>query len=134
MSTQQFKMIASKFKDSDGFVLQFEENCPEADKKFYIKEFPTVDLIASKKPHCTTCGVHIGTSPIAEKVIRTHAILGVTQCVKCYTFYVSQSHWNVPILSCLLNLQILYFRILVNLEKGKMEVNITVGGADKEEK
>lgn len=95
MSGQQFRMIASSFKDSSGFVLQFEENCSGDDQKYYIKQFPTVDLIASRKPHCTTCGIHIGTSPCAEKNVRTHAILGVTQCVKCYTFYVSQSHWNV---------------------------------------
>lgn len=82
-------MISSTFKDSDGFQLQFEENCTEPDKKFYMKEFPRVDLIAQRKPHCTTCAIHIGTSPISEKVVRTHSILGVSQCVKCFAFYVS---------------------------------------------
>lgn len=88
MSNQQFKMISSTFKDGDGFQLQFEENCSEGDKKFYMKEFPRVDLIAQRKPHCTTCSIHIGTSPISEKIVRTHSILGVSQCVKCFAFYV----------------------------------------------
>lgn len=88
MSNQQFKMISSNYKDSDGFQLQFEENCSEGDRKFYMKEFPRVDLIAQRKPHCTTCSIHIGTSPISEKIVRTHSILGVSQCVKCFAFYV----------------------------------------------
>lgn len=86
--SNQFKMISSSFKDADGFQLQFEENCPEADKKYNMKEFPRVDMIALRKSHCTTCSVHIGTSPISEKIVRTHSILGVTQCVKCFAFYV----------------------------------------------
>lgn len=81
-------MIASDYKDLDGFKLQFEENCPKKDKEFFIKQYPKVDLVAEKKLHCTTCDFHIGTAPISEKVIRTHLKLSVTQCNKCFAFYV----------------------------------------------
>jgi hypothetical protein len=83
-------MIDSSFKDSEGFSLQFEENCSEQDKKFFMQKFPKVDDVAKVKLHCTTCDLHIGTAPIAEKIVRTHLVLGVTQCNKCFAFYVSQ--------------------------------------------
>lgn len=82
-------MIACDLKDADGFPLKFEENTTEEDKKFFIKEYPKVDTVAREKIHCTTCDGHIGTAPISEKIIRTHPVLRVTHCNKCFAFYVS---------------------------------------------
>lgn len=82
-------MIASDFKDEDNFPLKFEDNTTESDKKFFIKEYPKVDTVAREKIHCTTCDVHVGTAPISEKTIRTHPVLRVTHCNKCFAFYVS---------------------------------------------
>lgn len=84
-------MIASEFKDADGFRLQFEESVTEEERVFYMRTFIRVDDVAKDRVHCTTCDVHVGTAPISEKIIRTHQILGVTQCNKCFAFYVSQS-------------------------------------------
>lgn len=81
-------MITSEFTDKDGFKLQFDENCTEADKKYCREHYPKVDLVANQRLHCTTCDIHIGTAPISEKIIRTHQVLGVTQCNKCFAFYV----------------------------------------------
>ena len=86
-------MINSDFKDADGFKLQFEETIPEDEKKFYMKTFQRVDDVSKDRVHCTTCDCHVGTAPISEKIIRTHQVLNVTQCSKCYAFYVSyKSH------------------------------------------
>lgn len=82
-------MINSDFKDADGFKLQFEETIPEDEKKFYMKTFQRVDDVSKDRVHCTTCDCHVGTAPISEKIIRTHQVLNVTQCSKCYAFYVS---------------------------------------------
>jgi hypothetical protein len=97
--SQISNMIASEFTDKDGFKLQFDETCTEIDKKFFREQYPKVDLVANQKLHCTTCDVHIGTAPISEKIIRTHQVLGVTQCNKCFAFYVSllgnrEVSWN----------------------------------------
>lgn len=83
------KMLPSTWKDADGFKLQFEANCPDSDKTFFVSQYPKIDSVAEKRLHCTTCDVHIGTAPIAEKIVRTHEVLGVTQCNKCHAFYVS---------------------------------------------
>jgi hypothetical protein len=82
-------MIASNYKDSDGFKLQFEENITPEERAYYMKTFPRVDDVAKDRLHCTTCDMHVGTAPISEKIIRTHQILNVTQCNKCFAFYVS---------------------------------------------
>ena len=87
-------MITSEFTDKDGFKLQFDESCTESDKKFFREQYPKVDLVANQKLHCTTCDVHIGTAPISEKIMRTHQVLGVTQCNKCFAFYVSTRNLN----------------------------------------
>lgn len=84
-------MIASDFKDSDGFKLSFEDNCSKEDQKFFVAEYPLIDNVSHKRLHCTTCDIHIGSAPISEKIVRTHQVLGVTQCNKCYAFYVRRS-------------------------------------------
>lgn len=123
-------MITSEFTDKDGFRLQFDETCSEADKKFFREQYPKVDLVANQKLHCTTCDVHIGTAPISEKIIRTHQVLGVTQCNKCFAFYVSLSE----VVSSSRNLWKFFHRTPVNSEKVRMDPSTTVGGADKEAK
>ncbi|XP_070506987.1 FK506-binding protein 5 isoform X2 [Chironomus tepperi] len=80
-------MIASDFKDADGFRLQFEDTVTDDERVFYMRTFIRVDDVAKDRVHCTTCDVHVGTAPISEKIIRTHQILGVTQCNKCFAFY-----------------------------------------------
>ena len=101
-------MISSKFKDEDGFPLKFEENTSSAEKTFCMQMFPNVNSVNKKKIHCTACGVHMGSgiaytfqnnqmfhnknvscvvAPIAEKSIRTHPVLQVTHCNKCFAFY-----------------------------------------------
>lgn len=82
-------MKISNFKDADGYALRFDDNVTEEDQKYYMKEFPLVDEIAKHRVHCTTCEAHVGTAPISEKIVRTHPILGVTHCNKCFAFYVS---------------------------------------------
>ncbi len=82
-------MINSDYKDADGFRLQFEESVPDEERKYYMKIFPRVDDVSKDRVHCTTCDSHVGTAPISEKIIRTHQILSVTQCSKCFAFYVS---------------------------------------------
>lgn len=81
-------MIASNYEDNDGFKLQFEESCSDTDKEYFIAQYKKVDDVAMHRLHCTTCDSHIGTAPISEKIIRTHQVLGVTQCNKCFAFYV----------------------------------------------
>lgn len=52
-------MIASEYKDSDGFKLQFEESVPLDDRKYYMQTFPKVDDVAKDRLHCTTCDLHV---------------------------------------------------------------------------
>lgn len=82
-------MIESEFEDSDGYKLRFEEDCSESDKKIFRQKYLSVDNVQNERLHCTTCDIHIGTAPIAEKVLRTHQVLAVSQCNKCHAFYVS---------------------------------------------
>jgi hypothetical protein len=98
-------MIASEYTDSDGFKLQFDESIKSEEQKYFMQTFPKVDDVSKDRLHCTTCDLHVniflklnlntltkiglqvGTAPISEKIIRTHQILGVTQCNKCFAFY-----------------------------------------------
>lgn len=67
--------------------MQFEDDTPTEERNYYVQQYTNVNLIADKQNHCTCCNVHIGTAPSAEKIIRMHPILRVTQCVKCFRFY-----------------------------------------------
>lgn len=82
-------MIPSRFEDKSGFQLKFEEECEDHVKHFFMSQYGLLDDVAKEKLHCTSCHIHIGTAPNTEKLIRTHKVLGITQCRKCYTFYVS---------------------------------------------
>lgn len=71
-------------KDSDGFEFVFG-NCSLEDRKFFISKYRNVDDVAKERLHCTSCDSHIGTAPNSAKLFRTHPVLGVTQCNKCFT-------------------------------------------------
>lgn len=124
-------MITSEFTDKDGFKLQFDETCTEIDKKFFREQYPKVDLVSNQRLHCTTCDIHIGTAPISEKIIRTHQVLGVTQCNKCFAFYVRNKNY-FSFFSLLIFL--IFFRTPASLGKVKMALSTTADGADKEVK
>lgn len=80
--------MASEFEDNDGYKLRFGEKCFEGDKEFFRQRFPQINTIVDERVHCSTCDAHIGTAPMAEKTLRTHLLLSVSQCNKCYAFYV----------------------------------------------
>lgn len=81
------KFVKNIFYVFIGFELQFEDDTPEEEKKYYVRAYTNVNLVADRRVHCTCCNVHIGTAPSAEKIIRMHPILRITQCVKCNRFY-----------------------------------------------
>lgn len=70
-----------------GHELEFEDDISADERKLFVTKYTNVNLVADKHVHCTCCNVHIGTAPNAEKIIRMHPVLHVTQCVKCYRFY-----------------------------------------------
>ncbi|XP_031620033.1 uncharacterized protein LOC116337961 isoform X2 [Contarinia nasturtii] len=69
------------------FELTFEDGTTAEEKKYFVQAYSNVNMVADKRLHCTCCNVHIGTAPNAEKIIRMHPVLRVTQCYKCYRFY-----------------------------------------------
>lgn len=75
------------FSSQTGFELQFEDDTPEEERKYFVKNYTNVNMVADRRVHCTCCDVHIGTAPNAEKIIRMHPVLRVTQCIKCFRFY-----------------------------------------------
>ncbi|XP_052861132.1 transcriptional regulator ATRX-like [Anopheles cruzii] len=89
MEMQRFEddTMEGDFFDEDGFKLHFEKDITPAEKRFYMRAFPNVSDIAEGKIHCTACGKHIGTAPIAEAIIRRHPIMKVVLCLTCYDFY-----------------------------------------------
>lgn len=52
-------MIASDFKDIDGFRLQFEESVPDDERTYYMRTFLRVDDVSKDRVHCTTCDMHV---------------------------------------------------------------------------
>lgn len=80
-------MAPIKDFDADSYELDFEEDTPDEERKFYVKSFPNVNMVAERRLHCTSCNTHIGAAAASESVIRMHPILRVTHCKKCHTFY-----------------------------------------------
>ncbi|XP_005178385.2 uncharacterized protein LOC101889225 isoform X2 [Musca domestica] len=66
---------------------EFHSSISEEEKRFYLKAYPTVDIVRDRKVHCTVCKTHIGTAPVQETGIKMHPILRVTHCLKCHDFY-----------------------------------------------
>uniref|UniRef100_A0A336LXI6 CSON009544 protein n=1 Tax=Culicoides sonorensis TaxID=179676 RepID=A0A336LXI6_CULSO len=79
--------MVTKLYDNSGFELSFEDEIPESERKLYLTIYPTVDKVAERRIHCTSCNAHIGTAPNAEAKIRMHPILRVTHCRNCHSFY-----------------------------------------------
>lgn len=120
-------MTSSRFKDKSGFRLQFEKKCDAQLKEFFMSQYELVDDVAKEKLHCSSCDIHIGTAPSAEKQIRTHTVLGVTQCLKCYTFYVS---WKF--FFCLLAfIEIYFFDRIRASSRSRTEARFIADGAVK---
>lgn len=94
-SATEEAMNTSEFEDSDGFKLRFSESTSEADKNYFRQKYSRVDKVALEKLHCSTCDAHIGTAPNSEKKLRSHSVLSVTQCNKCFEFYVSLIFWQI---------------------------------------
>lgn len=89
VSSYSRMMFTSHYKDKSGFRLEFEEKCDAQLKEFFMSQYELVDDVAKDKLHCTCCNIHIGTAPSKQNLIRTHQVLGTTQCLQCFTFYVS---------------------------------------------
>lgn len=75
------------FLFSIGFELQFDDETTPEERKYFVQTYTNVNMVADRRVHCTCCDIHIGTAPSAEKIIRMHPVLRVTQCVKCFRFY-----------------------------------------------
>lgn len=67
--------------------MEFEDGLSAEEKKYYVTKYNNVNMVADNHVHCTCCNLHIGTAPNAEKLIRMHPVLNVTQCIKCFRFY-----------------------------------------------
>lgn len=70
-----------------GFELEFDDDTSIEERDYYTQLFKNVNSVAKERNHCTSCSIHIGTSPSAEYNLKMHSILRVTQCGKCYRFY-----------------------------------------------
>lgn len=67
--------------------MEFEDDTSIEERDYYTQLFKNVNSVAKERNHCTSCSIHIGTSPSAEYNLKMHRILRVTQCGKCYRFY-----------------------------------------------
>ncbi|KAH8415902.1 hypothetical protein KR222_003295, partial [Zaprionus bogoriensis] len=78
-----------KVYDFDFHATKYEmdDSITEEERRFYLKMYPTVDVVNQRKVHCTVCRTHLGSAPSSENNIRMHPILRVTHCVKCHDFY-----------------------------------------------
>ncbi|XP_034476476.1 uncharacterized protein LOC117783272 isoform X3 [Drosophila innubila] len=73
--------------DFTGTKFEMDASISEEERRFYLKMYPTVDIVNQRKVHCTVCRTHIGTAANSESNIKMHPILRVTHCVKCHDFY-----------------------------------------------
>ncbi|XP_034654718.1 uncharacterized protein LOC117892527 isoform X3 [Drosophila subobscura] len=73
--------------DFSGSNYEMHSSLSDEERRYYLKEFPSVDTINQRKVHCTVCKLHMGTAPGSEASIKMHPILRVTHCVKCHEFY-----------------------------------------------
>ncbi|XP_062133928.1 uncharacterized protein LOC133844111 isoform X1 [Drosophila sulfurigaster albostrigata] len=73
--------------DFAGTKFEMDASVSEEERRFYLKMYPTVDVVNQRKVHCTVCRSHLGTAPSTESNIKMHPILRVTHCVKCHDFY-----------------------------------------------
>ncbi|XP_002004485.2 LOW QUALITY PROTEIN: uncharacterized protein LOC6578576 [Drosophila mojavensis] len=73
--------------DFTGSNYEMDPSISEEERRFYLKMYPTVDLVNQRKVHCTVCRMHLGTAVSTENNIKMHPILRVTHCIKCHDFY-----------------------------------------------
>ncbi|EDW01525.1 uncharacterized protein LOC6560299 isoform X2 [Drosophila grimshawi] len=73
--------------DFSGTNYEMDASISEEERRFYLKMYPTVDVVNQRKVHCTVCRSHIGTAATTDGNIRMHPILRVTHCIKCHEFY-----------------------------------------------
>ncbi|XP_034129710.1 uncharacterized protein LOC117584730 isoform X3 [Drosophila guanche] len=73
--------------DFSGSNYEMHSSLSDEERRYYLKEFPSVDTINQRKVDCTVCKLHMGTAPGSEASIKMHPILRVTHCVKCHEFY-----------------------------------------------
>ncbi|XP_017146287.1 uncharacterized protein LOC108158489 isoform X2 [Drosophila miranda] len=73
--------------DFSGSNYEMHSSLSDEERRYYLKAYPTVDVINQRKVHCTVCKLHMGTAPGSEDTIKMHPILRVTHCVKCHDFY-----------------------------------------------
>ncbi|XP_013112804.2 uncharacterized protein LOC106090979 isoform X1 [Stomoxys calcitrans] len=66
---------------------EFHPSISEEERRFYVKAYPTVDVVRERKVHCTVCKTHIGTAAVNDVGIKMHPILRVSHCLKCHDFY-----------------------------------------------
>ncbi|KRF78438.1 uncharacterized protein Dvir_GJ17920, isoform B [Drosophila virilis] len=73
--------------DFTGSNYEMDASISDEERRFYLKMYPTVDVVNQRKVHCTVCRMHIGTAASADSNIKMHPILRVTHCIKCHDFY-----------------------------------------------
>ncbi|XP_017866832.1 PREDICTED: uncharacterized protein LOC108616261 isoform X1 [Drosophila arizonae] len=73
--------------DFTGSNYEMDPSISEEERRFYLKMYPTVDVVNQRKVHCTVCRMHLGTAVSTENNIKMHPILRVTHCIKCHDFY-----------------------------------------------
>ncbi|KAH8316590.1 hypothetical protein KR067_011333 [Drosophila pandora] len=82
-SSPQVKVEA----DFSGSKYEIDASLSDEERRFYLKMYPSVDMVNLRKVHCTVCRLHLGTAPVSENNIKMHPILRVSHCVKCHDFY-----------------------------------------------
>lgn len=87
ISCRIFQISPSYLPPLTAMKFEFHPSIAEEERRFYLKAYPTVDVVRERKVHCTVCKTHIGTAPIQETGIKMHPILRVTHCMKCHDFY-----------------------------------------------